>query len=210
MCAILCIVGRAVFILPNYSFEYAVRCRYSCSDTSCPPHSMALPSCCHPQDGCICARVTTAVLFIIWPVCWAIFMSVGYTLQHSIYPNNDNDMIKLGYIFSSYAGFAVGVYIICGGTYCCCLKYKCNESISNVSETIILACAIVMEILCVAFFCIVGGAAIIAGGNALKDYDPKVLACGVSAGRVCLAYLLDGAICSVRFFCLISRFTMEI
>jgi len=201
MCAILCIVGRAVFILPNYSFENAVR--YSCSDSSCPPHSMALPSCCHPQDGCVCARVTTAVLFIIWAVCWAIFMGVGYTLQHSIYPNNDNDMIKLGYIFSSYAGFAVGVYIM--WRHILLLpKYKCNESISNVSETIILACALVMEILCVAFLCIVGGAEFIAGGNALKDYDPKVLAYGVSAGRVCLAYLLDAAICSVRFFVLLA------
>ena len=168
---------------------------------------MALPSCCHPQDGCICARVTTAVLFIIWAVCWGIFIGVGYTLEHSIYPNNDNDLIKLGYILSTYAGFAVGVYIICGGAYCCCLKYKCNESISNASEAIILACALVMQILCVAILCIVGGAAFIAGGNALKEYDPKVLAYGVSAG---VFGILAG--CSYMFcqiFCIISRFTTE-
>lgn len=169
---------------------------------------MALPSCCDPQDGCICARVTTAVLFILWAVCWAIFMGVGYTLQHSIYPYNDNDMIKLGFILSSYAGFAVGVYILCGCTYFCCVKYNCYESRSEVCEAICLACVLVMEIFCVAILCIVGGAAFIAAGNALKDYDPRVLAYGVSAG---VFGILAG--CSYMFcqiFCIISRFTTEI
>ena len=166
---------------------------------------MALPRCCDRQNGCVCVRVTTAVLFIIWAVCWAIFMGVGYTLQHSSFPKHDNNLITLGFFLSCCAGIAVGVYI-CGCTCLWCVRCNSSESRSVLlCEAICLVYGLVMEIFCVTIFCIVGGAAFIAAGNALKDYDPTVLAYGVSAG---VFGVLAGCSCMFcQIFCIISRFT---
>ena len=78
-------------------------------------------------------------------------------------------------------------------------KINCYESRSQVCEAIGLTCVLVMEIFCVAILCIVGGAAFIAAGNALKDYDPRVLAYGVSAGL--FGILLSDFLYHFPFYC---------